>query len=358
MIGQLVPGGSEKMTLQLADQLRRAGHDHRVVVLGELDDAFVRSVGASSVPLYRIPLGDKGARSGLRAIRALAGIARRNGVDVLQGHAWRSSIAVGLAGVLAGVPAIATLHRVYYPAVERVLDRGLQKLWQGVVVDSEAVGDLLVSEVGIDQARVTVIPNFVAPHLFERAGAERRGGADHMVMLMAAHFTPVKGHRFALDALAQLERSAPGGAVLDMLGEGPLLDDCRQLAAELGVGHLARFHGRRSDLAAWLHRSDVVLLPSLWEGFGLVLAEGMACGKPAVSFRIGGASEVIVDGQTGFLTPPGDVRSLAAALERLRDEPVLREQMGRAGRERAARLFTLDRALTLYETLYEGVARR
>jgi glycosyltransferase involved in cell wall biosynthesis len=172
---------------------------------------------------------------------------------------------------------------------------------------------------------------------------------------MAGHFTDVKGHRFLVDALAELEKERPGRFELDLLGDGPLLDETRARARDAGVSHAVRFHGSRSDLGAWLESADIVVLPSLWEGFGLILAEAAASARPAVSFAIGGAAEVIVNSETGLLVPPGDVPGLANALARLYADPALRSRLAHAARLRAARLYAMEPVLNRYETLYASV---
>jgi glycosyltransferase involved in cell wall biosynthesis len=351
VIGQLVPGGSEKMTVLIAKEMCDRDQEHSIAVLGETDLGFVESLGGGRVPLHRLKLRSRGPLSGVEAVRAICSIAKDQRVDLVQGHALRSSVVAGVAGRLSGRPAVATLHRIYYPSVERRIDRHVQRLWSGIVVDSCAVKDLLAREVCIDRDRCEVIPNFVSDELFDMPKPVPEPDRP-MRMLMAAHFAPVKGHRFALEALASLDESAAGGAELDLLGEGPMIDECRRLAADLGVDRLVGFHGRRSDLGAWLQRADVVVLPSLWEGFGVILAEAMACGRPVVSFNVGGAAEIVVDGQTGYLTEPADVFALAESLAHLRDDADLRARMGSAGRERARKLYTARNTLDAYQDFY------
>jgi glycosyltransferase involved in cell wall biosynthesis len=94
------------------------------------------------------------------------------------------------------------------------------------------------------------------------------------------------------------------------------------------------------------------LLPSLWEGFGVILAEAMAFGKPAVAFDVGGAAEVIADGETGLLAPVGDATALATALSMLEADAGLRDRLGRAGRERVRRRYATDAVLDSYEAVY------
>ncbi|MFY9488387.1 MAG: glycosyltransferase family 4 protein [Solirubrobacterales bacterium] len=351
VIGQLVPGGSEKMTLQVARDFVKSGDDHQIVALGECDESFIESLSANAVPIWRPHLTGRGVLDGFRARRLVRRLALASGVSVIQGHAWRSSISAGIVARELGIASIATLHRVYYPAIERWADRFLQHLWDSVVVDSQAVRELLVRDVGIARGRIEVIPNFVADEMFGVAPPQDRD--RRISVLMAAHFTEVKGHRFAIEALALLEQRQPGRFTLDLLGEGPLLDESRDRVAHHGLEAVIRFHGRRNDLLSWLTRADVVLLPSRWEGFGLILAEAAACGRPAIAFDVGGAREVIVHGETGLLVRPGDVSGLAGALEDLYHDAPLREQMGRDGRRRARQTYGAAAIIERYRLLYE-----
>lgn len=338
------------MTLQLAAAFRRRGHDHEIFSFGEVDRAFVASVGADGVPIYEAGGSDRGVRASLFGVSKLARLVRYQRPDLLQGHAWRSSIAAGLVGALSRTGAIATLHRVYYPRLEAVVDRLAQRLWRAVAVDSEAVKELLQRRTGLHEERVTAIPNFVGEEYF--SVEPRPGGETEVRILIAAHFTEVKGHRFALHALARLAGEQPGRFRLDLLGEGPLLEPCKQLAGDLKIADAVHFHGRSHELRSWLAQADIVVLPSLWEGFGMILAEAMASARPAISFAIGGATEVIVDGETGFLVPPGDVNALTGAMRRLADEPALRQKFGMRGRQVARERFSVDAAVASYGRLY------
>jgi glycosyltransferase involved in cell wall biosynthesis len=351
VIGQLVPGGSERMTLQLAKAFNDRGHEHRIAVLSHVDQALIRELRADTVPLDVLHARDDPVRAA-QAIVVLRALARRHRIEAIQGHAWRSSIAAGLVGLATRTPAAATLHRVYYPGLQRWIDPSLQTLWRAVIVDSEAVRQLLARRTHIRTPRMVVIPNFVSPEIFDAVSHDARPHGAPTRLLMAAHFTEVKGHRFMLLALAALQEEHAGRFRLDLLGDGPLLDPMKTLSTKLGLSKVVRFHGPRADLARWLCEADVVVLPSLWEGFGLILAEAGAVGKPVVSFSIGGAAEVVVDGETGLLVPPADSVALAAALKRLHEDPELRARLGAAGRNRAKGLYEMNRVLDAYEQLY------
>lgn len=356
VIGQLTPGGSEKMTLQVAGGLRARGDDHRIVALGEVDTTWIAGVDAA-VPVIPLSIADRDARSSAKALRGLARHLREVRPDIVQGHSWKSSVAAGLLGRALRLRTVATLHRVYYPRLERSADRIVQHAWDAVVVDSEAVRDLLAGSVAIDSGRIAVIPNFVAPEFFAMRAPQPHSGV--MRVLMAAHFTPVKGHITLLEALRGLRGMLAAPAIhVDFLGEGPLLEHAKSLVAAWGIEDLVTFHGRRSDLPRWMDAADAVVLPSSWEGFGMILAEGMAAARPVVACDVGGATEVVVDGATGYLTPVGDAHALSAALRRLMDEPATRVRLGAAGRRRARQHYGSGPVLDAYAGLYQRLAPR
>jgi glycosyltransferase involved in cell wall biosynthesis len=145
--------------------------------------------------------------------------------------------------------------------------------------------------------------------------------------------------------LGQLIRAVGSiqGANLEVSGEGWWKPAAEKLVARLGLGSRVRFLGWLDppELDAAYRRAAVVAVPSLWpEPFGMVGLEAMARGRPVVATATGGIPDWLADGETGLLTPPGDVRALARALEQLLDDPELRARMGAAGAEHVRRRFT------------------
>jgi glycosyltransferase involved in cell wall biosynthesis len=135
------------------------------------------------------------------------------------------------------------------------------------------------------------------------------------------------------------------------VGDGPERAGAAALAAELGVAGDVDFVGERVDLPGVLAGASVFLLPSETESFGLAALEALACGVPVVASRVGGVPEVVVEGQTGFLCPVGDVQALAAATLRLLTDGALRAAQASAARARAetfARGPAIDRYVALY----------
>ncbi len=148
-------------------------------------------------------------------------------------------------------------------------------------------------------------------------------------MLTPARLDAQKGHPTLLEAIAELP-----DALFLFAGDGPERAALEARAAELGVAERVLFLGRREDVPQLLAACDVFALPSLYEGSSLAVLEAMAAGIPIVSSAIGGTEELIEDGRSGLLVPPGDAPALAAALRRALADPELRSELAARARER------------------------
>jgi glycosyltransferase involved in cell wall biosynthesis len=165
---------------------------------------------------------------------------------------------------------------------------------------------------------------------------------DLLSVLTVAQLVPRKGIDVLLEAVAQLRDR--GIAVEAMVvGEGAERHNLEAHACELGVGDIVTFAGAigQDRIAEYYARADVFCLPSFAEGIPIVLMEAMAREVPVVATAIMGVPELVLHGRTGLLVPPARADELAAALENLSRDPVLREELGRAGRERVAEGFEL-----------------
>ena len=140
-------------------------------------------------------------------------------------------------------------------------------------------------------------------------------------------------------------------ARLVIVGVGPLMEELRQLADELGIASHVEWAGFREDIAAVMAGFDIFALTSLYEGLGLVLLEAMAAGVAVAATRVGAIPEVVVDGETGLLVEAGKPAELAAAFQKLSDGTV-RARMGEAGRRRVIEHFTLERMWKETDELY------
>jgi L-malate glycosyltransferase len=204
---------------------------------------------------------------------------------------------------------------------------------------------------------IRVIPNFVNLQEYKpgepgaRSILAPEGGK---VVTHVSNFREVKRVKDVVRVFARIRRAMP--ATLIMVGDGPDRVDAEHEAAELGVTADVRFLGRLDSVASLLQATDLFLLPSQTESFGLAALEAMACGSPVVASRAGGIPEVVDDGVTGILEPVGSVEAMGRrAVELLRDPP--RYAAMREAAIAKAREFSADRIVPMYEQLYQEVLR-
>jgi glycosyltransferase involved in cell wall biosynthesis len=177
----------------------------------------------------------------------------------------------------------------------------------------------------------------------------------HMLFACRQLF-PRKGIRFLIEAAAQLKPHYPD-LKLVVAGDGFERPELAQLAKQLGIGADVTFLGwiPNASLPAYYRAAAVSVIPSLEEGFGIPAAEAMGCEVPVVASDAGGLPEVVEDGVTGLVVPRGDSNALATAIGSLLADPERRRSMGRAGRERALRLFDWDRTAEQFERIYRDL---
>jgi glycosyltransferase involved in cell wall biosynthesis len=189
-------------------------------------------------------------------------------------------------------------------------------------------------------------------------GARRRLGlpASDPVIVCLANFTPTKGQAVIIDAMPQLASQFPTIRAI-LAGDGPALPALRARAEALGVGHRVDFPGSISEPWDLLRAADVFVLASEIEGLPLVVLEAMSQGVPVVATDVGGMPEAVVDGETGFLIPTGDVNALTTSIARILRDPAVAARMRQAGLARFEQRFTMERMLDAHRDLYLMLAR-
>ena len=197
------------------------------------------------------------------------------------------------------------------------------------------------------------IPNFVNLEEYHPSTEPKHESfvpEGHKLITHVSNFREVKRVHDVVRVFARIRRAMP--ATLLMVGDGPERADAEKEAEDLEVANDVRFLGRIDSVARLLQATDLFLLPSQTESFGLAALEAMACGAPVVASRVGGLPEVIDDGVTGILEPPGSVEAMGRrAIELLRDNG--RYHAMRDAAIARAREFSADRIVPQYEALYE-----
>jgi len=238
--------------------------------------------------------------------------------DIIHAHVYFAGVPAILLGMRYKIPVIITEHFTGFP---RGLVKGFKRLMAKFAFERAAVvcpvsEDLgkHIKRLGI-RARFEVIPNVVDTSLFSPPAACEGKDEGKKRLLTVALLDPKKGIPYLLEALAQL-REKRDDFVLDIVGDGPNRAEYEELTRKLGLQDVVRFHGLKTkqEVAEFMKHCDIFVLPSLFETFGVVLIEAMACGKPLIATDIGGPNEIITP-EVGVLVPPGDSEALARTLD-------------------------------------------
>jgi N-acetyl-alpha-D-glucosaminyl L-malate synthase BshA len=207
---------------------------------------------------------------------------------------------------------------------------------------------------GCTACRIEVIPNFIDPEVYDRARYtsildEQAGGKK--VLMHVSNFRPVKRVRDVVRVFARVAKRVP--SVLIMVGDGPDRVIAEAEARDLGVQDQVFFLGKIEAVAPLLAGADLFLLPSNSESFGLSALEALACGVPVIGTDVGGFPEVVRDGETGFLRPPGDVEGMAEAAVEILSDRDRWQSMSTRGAADARQRFSIDEIVAEYEAFYE-----
>ncbi len=358
-------GGSGIVATELGKELAERGHELHFISYAQpirLDMAqpriFFHEVSVSNYPLFDFP------PYALALASKMAEVAESARLDLLHVHyAIPHSVSAYLAQAITGrkLPFITTLHgtditlvgadRSYLPITRFSIAAS-----DGVTAISRYLRDRTLREFDL-QKEIDVIPNFVNCSRYRRRPLpelRRRFAADsEAVISHLSNFRPVKRVEDALRIFARIAAGHPGRLL--MIGDGPDRAGAEHLARQLGIGDRVYFLGKQERIEEYLSISDLLLLPSQLESFGLAALEAMAHQVPPIATRVGGVPEVVEDGVSGGLFEVGDVEGMAAAALELLHSPARLRQMGEAARTRVEKNFCARDIIPRYEALYRKV---
>lgn len=353
-----VRGGVEEHVLSLIKRLDRRHFMVSLVAPPALLDAFAADLRGVDVQTLAVTVDTPWRPRDVMDLVRLYRFMRRQRPDIVNCHLLRATFIGAPLAKLAGVPrVIATNHG---PDPWR---RGPIKGWYGVdrlvsrfidvtIAVCASAKDALVRTKGLSADGIVVINNGRELEDFEPLPAaeaadvrrELQLGETDPVVVIVGRLEAQKGHRFALDAMPAVLARRPRTRLI-LVGDGALRVSLEKQAHARGVAGNVIFTGFRRDVRRLLGAADVVALPSLWEGLPLTLIEALAMAKPVVATAVNGVPDVVVDGHTGLLVPPGDSDAFGRRLLELLDAPDRAARLGRAGREHVLANFTIDRQI-------------
>lgn len=365
VIDNLEFGGGERGFLQLVRALAGEGWPVGVAAQpGGTFEAEVRAAGAIFHPL------DMRARFGLGTIARLRRVVTANGFRIVHSQGARADFFARLA--LGGLGRVGCVCTVQMPvegftvgpvtkAVYRALDRVSARRVGRFIVVSRALQSLLVDRRGVAPARVRLIPNGVEiddeePTPRRRAAARAVAAAlglasDTRLVGAVGRLVWQKGFEDLIRAMPAVVRAVPA-ARLVIAGEGPLRARLDAVARACGVADHVALPGFRADAAELVRALEILVIPSLREGFPMVTLEAMALGTPVVATAIDGIVEQIAADVDGLLVPPGDPPALGAAIARLLGDPALRARLAAAAHRTVRTKFDIRKTVEDTKRLY------
>lgn len=293
----------------------------------------------------------------LAAVRAVARELRTRDVKIVHGYLFEGNFLAALVGRWGRIPVTLVSKRSLdrYGRLDRRLAAWLSnQLADRVTVNAAAVRDLVVRHEWCAPRRIDNIPNGVAlPAAAELASAlpevDPRGQGP--LVGMVGRLSWKKGYEHAIAAAALLRERFPE-LRFDVVGDGPLRAQLERQVRDAGLEGTVRFLGERRDVPDLMRRFDCFVLSSVIEGMPNALLEAMALGRPVVTTSAGGSAEVVVDGESGLVVPPGDATALAGAIARILDDPALARELGAQGERRVREHFSLEAMLRAIDDLY------
>ncbi len=360
LVTSLPVGGAEMLLAELVRRIDPCNFLPEVCCLkerGPLGDEL-----AEELPVYHNLLAHK---FDFRVWPRLVRLLREQRIDAVVTVGAGDKMFWGrLAAKRVGVPVIlSALHSTGWPDGVGRLNRLLTPITDGFIAVADSHGEYMLTKEGFPAKKVYVIPNGVDTNRFaplpDAASVRTEigvGAADPVVSIVAA-LRPEKNHELFLEMAARVLQQVSDAKFL-VIGDGPCREPLEERAADLSITASVRFLGTRSDIPRLLATSDVFALTSHNEANPVSILEAMSVGKPIVATNVGSIKEVVTEGETGFLVPPGDAAALTTRVVELLSDPLRAQAMGAAAREVVVEGWSVDAMVRRYERLIASIYHR
>jgi N-acetyl-alpha-D-glucosaminyl L-malate synthase BshA len=359
-------GGSGVIATELGKALAARGHQIHFISYampmrldGFVNNIFYHEVEMSSYPLFEFPLYTPALAS------KMVEVAKFEKLDLIHAHyAIPHATSAYLAKQVLNdekLRIITTLHGTditlvglepsFLPVMKFSIERS-----DGVTAVSRFLKEKTMTNYNITK-EIEVIPNFVDTHLFKRINdppvKKSIAPNGEKILIHTSNFRAVKRVTDVIRVFHAVLSKIPSKLIL--VGDGPDRSNCENLCRELHLNDEVKFLGKQAELVELLSASDIFLIPSQSESFGLSALEAMACEVPVISSSVGGLPELVVHGETGYIAEIGDIDRMAKYAIELLSNDVRREMFAKAGRKRAMENFDIDKIVDLYERHYERI---
>jgi len=361
IITWLPVGGIEKRLVRVLSLLRDK-YDITVCCIRDKQGAYENDLENIGIRVCKIHMRSRLDPVGLYRLYKFM---KNEKFDIVHTHMYRSNTPGRIAAKFAGIPVIiANLHNIdtWKTRKHFLIDRVLSRVTDKIIAVSDAVKEFNIKNSGIKPNKFVTIYNGIDIEEFNKgfdyqSKREEIGiREDELLVGIFARLYSQKGHKYFLEAASKINKAIDNVTFM-IVGEGPLEYELKEQAMQLGIRGKVIFTGLRHDIPELLHIIDVSVLSSFIEGFSNIILESMAAEKPVVATDVGGNSEAVIDGKTGFIVPPANSDKLANAIMKILNDKQLRIDMGRKAREHVKK-FSLQEMARQTDLLYKDCLSR
>ncbi len=337
--------GASKMMFQLADGLIDKGY--KIVFGSDNQDNFKAYLNTRGIRHYAIPLNPnkKNVITFLVSLIKIAFIVKKEKINLIHSHhRWSSFISFFVSKVFR-IPLITTYHGISQN------NRRLTLWGDRVISVSEDAKSHLIGYFKVNPGNIVVIHNGVKiSDDFDNAEDTSNHFSETKIAYIA-RLSPEKDHKTLFQALKRVLKDFPSLRVL-LVGTGPLENELRDLAFNIGISNNIDFIGEVDDINSILKRVDFIVLSSFTEGMPISILEALAAGKPVVATDVGDVGALVINNKTGYLVPPKNPKKLADAIYLMLSNKEKAKEMGKNGRMLIKENFGIDKMVEQTENLY------
>ncbi len=354
-LSSLAPGGAEEYALSLLAAMPERGFVPYLAAPRQLLEALKRRLSALDLGCIAI---EQTSPLDWRHAKRFINFLRTERIDLVHSHLFLASLFASPLARLARVSSVETFHlREVWREGKWLkgsfwLDRQVGRFVDRYIAVSHAAGRHLLENKRIARSNRD-LSRFHPPTPAETARARAElGVSDKQVMIVLGRLEQQKGHAFLIDAFGKLAPQRPKLIAL-FAGSGALESELKARCEAAGLADRIVFLGYRDDTERLLAASDLVVLPSLFEGLPLVAVETLATARPIVATDVEGTREIVADGDTGLLVRAADPLALADGIERILADPALGSRLGRRGRALVEQKFDIRRQIARTVEVYQ-----
>jgi glycosyltransferase involved in cell wall biosynthesis len=356
VITSLGIGGAEKLLLSYLKGFDHSKYEFYVCSLREKPDDLTQEI-SKFAEVINLKVKN---RFNPFIILQISKLIREISPDIIHTHLFQSRVYGSMAHLFNRNSLLITQkHSVVNPGKHNIFiffEMISILMNKGVIAISESVKNSLIKYEFIPEHKIFVIPNCIDYQTFASNSNPRSLKAKQEIVIgTVGRLEKIKGIEYLLLAMTIILTKFPN-AILEIIGDGSQFNKLKEIAENLGISKSVKFLGKFVNVIPFYKRMDIFVLPSLLEGFGIVILEAMAMGLPIVATNVDGIKEVVVNGESGILVPPKNPKAIAEAITYLIEHPQISETLISEGKKRAS-LFDIQEHLMKLDILYSSLLR-